>query len=214
MSFFRIVWAWICVLITFLARNAYFIIIIFVQWMLTTFSSLVRLTYWISDMVVATEAAASALTTQQACCNREASLLLMCSLRRTHSSHLACRPSTAGIWMSLTTVVPENGYGRPPEQAWSTQKHSWAQWGLLGQTERVFGMITRWRSIFAEFPWSESNICCGGCCVLCPLTMTVEKLCWKSVSRHVNGHTVRSFLMSRGCATCGARLYVIIQVPL
>ena len=75
MSFCRIVWAWICVLITFLARNVYFIIIIFVQWILKTFSSLVRWTFSISAMAVATEAVASSLTTQQASWNREASLL-------------------------------------------------------------------------------------------------------------------------------------------
>ena len=109
MSFFRIVWAWICVLITFLAGNVYFIIIIFVQWMLKTFSWLVRWTFSISAMAVATEAAASSLTTQQANWNRETSLLLMCRLGHTHSSHLACQPSTEGIWMSITTVV---GYPR------------------------------------------------------------------------------------------------------
>ena len=121
--------------------------------------------------------------------NRDASLLHMCSLGHTDSSRLACQPSTAGIWMSITTVVPENGYRRTPEQAWSTQKPSWTQWGLLGLTERVFGMMkTRWRFIFAEFPWNESHICFGLVVAFCPLTMTVEKLCWKSVSRHVNGH--------------------------
>ena len=143
--------------------------------------------------------------------NRDASLLHMCSLGHTHSSRLPCQPSTAGIWMSITTVVPENGYRRTPEQAWSTQKPSWTQWGLLGLTERVFGMMkTRWRFIFAEFPWNESHICFGLVVAFCPLTMTVLK---KRQPTRKWTH-IRSCLMSRGCATSRARLYVIVQVPL
>ena len=123
MSFFRIVWKLICVLITFLARNVYLIIIIFVQWMLKTFSSLVGWTFSIIAMAVATEAAASALTTQQACWNRKGVPSPYVQSRSHSQLTLGVSAQHGGdldVYQPLT-VVPENEYGRPPEQSWSTQ---------------------------------------------------------------------------------------------
>ena len=213
MLFFRIVWTWICVLITFLARNVYLIIIIFVPWMLKTFSSLVRWTFSISAMAVATEAAASALTTQQLESRRVPSPYVQ---SRSHSQlTLAVSAQHGGdldAYYNRSTrewIQKDTRAGLVhPEALMDTMRAPGPHW--TGVWDDEHSMEVYFRGV--PLKWVP-HMLRTGCCVLSIDNDSGEAVLKKRQPTRKWTH-IRSCLMSRGCATSRARLYVIVQVPL